>query len=383
MVCSNVSLVSWLIRQGSLLTIIWDQTGSHYKVASTYNKTKGLSVYSNGTLIHNQPKLAPVNISLPFDGREAAATLAAQPRYENILANPNAPWGYPNVTADGGFSANGDLSSYEAFHMNDGLMWFEDVPSNRWTNNQSTTPYDTINITFPRPRTFNSVSLGIWADDMRGGVIACPQAIRISNFADNTVLAERNPWTSCIPNALNTVSFDTPSANPLNTTTPATGASITTDFIQIQLLNKIYSAVAVSEIQIWAPENPGPRYEVEDGLAGTFLGGFTGKQSGLNNSVVNGGVLLQESGWVEVANVQAPGRGPAGTFPLTVIGGNQGTLAVQMNFLPGSNQTVVFDGAGNKTGLQQTVQVEFLRGRNYVTLMQMEGEPWVDAIVVG
>ena len=147
-------------------------------------------------------------------------------------------------------------------------------------------------------------------------------------------------------------------------------------------MNKIYNAVAVSEIQIWAPENLGPRYEVEDGLAGTFLGGFVGKQSGLNNTVINGGVLLQQNGWVEVANVQAPG-GQAGTFPLTVIGGNQGSLAVQMNFMPGSNQTVTFNGDMNQTGLSQTVEVDFLKGRNYVTLMQMTGEPWVDAIVVG
>ena len=319
---------------------------------------------------------------MPFNGSEAGAALRNQPRYENIVTNPNAPWGYPNVTADYVFSSNGDISPYDAFHLNDGLMWFDDIPTNRWTNNQSTTPFNTINVTFPRPRTFSSVSLGIWADNMRGGVISCPQAIRISNVADKTVLAERNPWTGCIPNALNTISFDAPSANPLNSTTPAANASVTTDHIQIQLMNKIYNAVAVSEIQIWAPENPGPRYEVEDGLAGTFLGGFTGRQSGLNNTVYNQGVLLKENGWVEVANVQAPG-GQEGTFPLTVIGGNQGSFAVQMNFMPGSNQTVTFNGGLNQTGLSQTLQVEFMRGRNYVTMLQIEGQPWIDAIVVG
>lgn len=382
MVCSLPAEIPRLTCAGSLFSIIWDQTGSHYKVSSSTNKTNGLSVYSNGTLIYNQPTLAPVNITLPFNGSQAATTLAGQPRYENIVANPNAPWGYPDVTASADFTSNGDVSSYDPFHLNDGLMWFDDVPTNRWTNNQSTTPFDTINVTFPRPRTFNSVSLGIWADNMRGGVISCPQAIRIGNFADNTVLAERNPWTGCVPNALNTISFDAPSANPQNSTTPATGANITTDFIQIQLMNQIYNAVAVSEIQIWAPENLGPRYEVEDGLAGTFLGGFTGTQSGLNNTVENQGVLLQQNGWVEVANVQAP-SGQAGTFPLTVVGGNSGTLAVQMNYLPGSNQTVTFNGGLNQTGLSQTVDVQFLAGRNYVTLMQISGEPWIDAIVVG
>ena len=100
------------------------------------NKTNGLSVYSNGTLIFSQPTLAPINITLPYNSTDAAVALAARPRYENILANPNAPWGYPNVTADGTFSSNGDISSYDAFHLNDGLMWFEDIPTNRWTNSK-------------------------------------------------------------------------------------------------------------------------------------------------------------------------------------------------------------------------------------------------------
>lgn len=382
---------------GSLISIVWDESGSHYSFA---NNTKGLSVYSNGSLIHSQPTLAPVNITLPFNSTLAAATLSSQTRYQNILANPNAPWGFPNITATDYYSANGDLSPYEAFHLNDGLMWYDEIPSNFWTNNQSTTPTDTLNITFPRPRTFNSISLAVLSDIEQGGVIACPEAIRISDGNTGAVYASRNPWTACKPNALNTILFDAPSADPKNATTAATGASVTTDFIQVTLMNQIYYAVALSEVQIWVPENLGPRYEAEDGLAGTFLGGFVGKQSGLNNSVYGGGVLLQQGGWVEIGNVVAPvstnssGAGlgwnatsgsarSEGTYPLTVIGGGSGTLNVQLNFLPGSNQTVTFSGAMNSTGLTQTLDVRLLPGRNVVTLMQVAGEPWVDAIVVG
>ena len=381
---------------GSLISIVWDESGSHYA-----NSTKGLSVYSNGSLIHTQPTLLPVNVTLPFNSTLAATTLSSQTRYQNILANPNAPWGFPNVTATDYYSANGDLSSYEAFHLNDGLMWYDEIPSNFWTNNQSPTTTDTLNITFPRPRTFNSLSLAVLSDISSGGVIACPEAIRISDGHTGAVYASRNPWTSCKPNALNTILFDAPSADPNNATTAPTGASATTDFIKVELMNQIHYAVALSEVQIWVPENLGPRYEAEDGLAGTFLGGFVGKKSGLNNSVYAGGVLLQEGGWVEIGNVIAPASSSssyssslgwnatsgsasvAGTTPLTVIGGGSGVLNVQVNFLPGSNRTVTFAGGANSTGLTQTVDVQFLPGRNVVTLLQVEGEPWVDAVVVG
>ena len=69
---------------GTLLTMIWDSDGTHYNGCSA-----GLSIYSNGTLFHHQAKLGALNVSLPFDSAEAAQTLALQPEWQNILANPN------------------------------------------------------------------------------------------------------------------------------------------------------------------------------------------------------------------------------------------------------------------------------------------------------
>ena len=360
---------------GSLFTILWDQTGSHY---NTSNHTAGLSIYSNGSLLYNQPTLTPVNITL-FNSTEAAATLAAQPRYENILANPNAPWGLPNISADYVFASNGDTSPYEAWRMIDGLMWYDRIPDNRWTNNQSTTPFDTIEINLPRPRTFNSVSLAMYVDIgsaplFDGGVIACPEAIKIST-RNGSVLAERNPWSSCVPNALNTILFEAPSTDPTNATTPSTGTNVTTDYLSIQVVNQLYYAVAISEIQIWVPANPGPRYEAEDGLLGTFIGSYEGRPSGLNDTIQDGGVLLGETGWAEIADVRTS-NGQAGPTNLTVIGSGTGTLNVTMNFL--TNTTVTFNGTANKT-----IEVEFLKGGNVVTMFQVSGMPFIDAIVVG
>ena len=160
----------------------------------------------------------------------------------------------------------------------------------------------------------------------------------------------------------------------MNVTTSSQGMITETDFLSITLLNRLYYSVAVTEIQIWVPSNLGPRYEAEDGLLGTFIGGFEGKKSGLNCMIQDGGVLLGEGRWVEIAGVRASRRGN-GTKNLSVLDAGSGTLAVQMNFL--SDVTVVFDGAR----ANMTVEVDFLDGGNVVTLFQVQGEPFVDAIV--
>jgi len=356
---------------GSLISIIWDSTGSHY----SGNCSSGLSVYSNGTLIHNQNSLAPVNITLPFSSQTAASTLAAQPEYQNILANPNSPWGLPNITADYVFSSNGDTSSYLPFKLNDGLLWYDETPDNRWTNNQSTTPYNTLNITLPRARNISSLSLAIYTDTSRGGVIACPSDILIKSRSG--ILAERRNWT-CIPNSLNTILFAPPSNDTANTTTPATGSVTETDFLQVVLNSRRGYALAVSEVQIWVPPTTGPRYEAEDGLIGTFIGAFEGRETGLNGTIIDGGVQLGSGGWVEVAGVYPPEEivGQGGMVNVTVIGNGNGTLEVGFNWL--RNYTVVFDGAAEKV-----LEVEMLPGRNTVDFFQTVGEPWIDAFVVG
>ena len=71
---------------GTLLTLIWDQDGTHY---DTGNSSAGLSIYSNGTMFHNQATLGKVNCTLPFNTAEAAQALASQPEWQNIMANTN------------------------------------------------------------------------------------------------------------------------------------------------------------------------------------------------------------------------------------------------------------------------------------------------------
>lgn len=147
------------------------------------------------------------------------------------------------------------------------------------------------------------MSLAVYGYTSREGVIACPQAVLVRD-RNGTFLASRNPWTDCTPNALNTILFFAATNDSTNATTLATGENVETDFLSITLINALYYSVALTEIQIWVPSNPYPRYEVEDGLLGTFIGGFEGKKSGLNCTIQDGGVVFGEGGWAEVANVR-------------------------------------------------------------------------------
>ena len=343
---------------GSLISILWDQSGSHY---SSISHTAGLSVYVNGKLLHSQPTLSPLNITLS-NSTQAVANLASI-RYDNILANTNAPWGLPNVTTD--YVYNGEGPTYDAYKTIDGLLWYDTTPDNRWTNNQSYTPYNVLNYTFPRARKMNSMSLAIMDDTARGGYLACPAYLSITDRAGN-ILAKYDPWTSCIPNSLNTIAFG-------NGSTPMT---YETDFLSVTFGIQATKAVAISEAQIWVESNPGPRYEAEDGLLGTLIGGFQGRATGTNAIVENNGVVLADGGWMEIADVRKGFAATAGTGLLNIIGGGNGTALVGLNYL-GSNQTVIF--GGNKT---TTLTVDFLRGGNVVSIFQTSGRPFIDAVVV-
>lgn len=355
---------------GTLLTMIWDKSGTHYG-----NCSAGFSVYSNGSLFHHQRDLKAFNVTLPFKTVEAAQQLAVQPQWQNIMANPNAPWGLTNVTADWTLNPDGDYAPWPAWYLNDGLLWYDELPDNRWTNNQSEIPYSTINITLPRPRKIHSISLGIYVDVQRGGVSACPDGIRVTDSKGETIAFKR-PWNDCVPNALNTVPFANPSNITTNKTTPEADYVVETGFLQVTLSDQLRYTTAVSEIQLWVEPSTGPRYEAEDGLIGTFIGSFEGKQTGLNGTVEKGGVTLGSGGWVELADIQRSDS-EGGRTPLTVLGSGHGTVEVQMNWL--TNHTVSFSGGMTN----KTVIVDMLRGGNFVTILQKSGMPWIDAVVVG
>jgi hypothetical protein len=90
--------------------------------------------------------LSPLNLTFTTANPLSTGNVSS---YVNIFANPNAPYGLPNVSADYTFPTNGDAQYGSAFKMINGLLWYDVIPDDFWTNNQSTTSYNTTSITLP------------------------------------------------------------------------------------------------------------------------------------------------------------------------------------------------------------------------------------------
>ncbi|KAI9651819.1 MAG: hypothetical protein M1831_007569 [Alyxoria varia] len=381
---------------GHLLGLLYDRDGSHYP---NQQHRPGFSLYSDSKLIHHSPSI-PQHLRVPLTSSNRQPPAAP---YINILANPNAPHSLPNASASYTLSPNADsATSFDAWKMIDTLLWYDITPDNRWTANQSSDPSTSVYLTLPRPHTFSSLSLAVISDQAQNGLLDCPESIIIKNNRTSSTLASRNPWTSCEPNALNTIAFD--------------DGQVTTDALTITFLQKRSLSYAISELQIWVPAPTGPRYEAEDALHGTFIGGFEGRFAGGNVTLVSpsvrggggnasgdwdGGALLGPRGWIEWAGVYPPDDGNAGPRKLTLVGAGRGTVHVGANFL--KNSTVEFTGkarlpvsttegeladgvqANGSSGARENVTVdgvEFLRGGNVLTVFQVEGRPFIDAVVV-
>ena len=375
-------VVENLPYHGTLLTILWDQTGM---ALATMNHTAGLSVYSNATLIHTQPTLTPLNITLAATTNSSIAHLSSQTRYTNILSNPNhlatqKSLPYANAT-DTFFIAGNNLGpAASPYKANDGLVFYDNPPDNYWTNNQTYHPASWLNFTLPRARTFGSVTIAVYEDASRNGAIARPESVYVyvSNTTNSsvstdspsnafeTLVVQRTPWSTCLGNARNTLTFDA------NATTSS--GSVTADTISLYLVNALHYAVAIVEVEVWVPANLGPTWHAADGIIGYYS---QGAGVNTNGSVEDGGVRLGQGGLVEVAGVRTAG-GNAGTANVTVSGYG-GNVVLGVNFL--QNMTVSLP-SGNQAG-NVSVEVDLLRGDNVFTFFQQgEGEVWLDTITL-
>ena len=360
---------------GTLMSILWDADGSHYE---GFDHSAGLSIYSNGSLVHSQAGLWPFNATLPESANSSISQLANVTRYVNMLSNPNiyvSPLSFPFANGtDTFFVAGNNMGpAYLPGKANDGLLFYDNPPDNFWSNNQSHTIASWLNFTLPRARTFSAVTIAVYDDSDRNGAIACPEAVRVyasnitviegslNSSTNPTMVAERSPWSSCIGNARNTINLD---------------GEITANTISLYFMDAIHYSVAIAEVEIWVPANTGPRYEAEDGMIGFSQ---QGRATGTNGTVEEGRVMLMPGGALEIADVrsQLPGS-VAGRVNLTVVGYG-GDLVVGMNFL--QNVTAELPGSGNGNA---TVEVDMLAGGNVVTMYQMGNDSvWLDAIVVG
>ncbi|KAJ8124946.1 hypothetical protein O1611_g8694 [Lasiodiplodia mahajangana] len=120
-----------LAYHGHLVTVLYDKDGSRY------NAGPGLSVFVDGEKVH-QGKDQSAMVAIP-------PPILADDTRVNIAANPDGLGQYPTIDATFTYSAD---YSYEAI---DGVVYYDHVPNNRWTDYTSPNNNDTLTVS-RRPR---------------------------------------------------------------------------------------------------------------------------------------------------------------------------------------------------------------------------------------
>lgn len=142
---------------GHNVTVLYDRDGSRYQAGS------GMQIFVNGELSARQNEVGSMQVTVPsppaypvFDGR-------TQRKMENYAANVDG-FGYPMVDAS--------FTSIDAsvWHVVDGRIFYDHIPTNRWTNYDSRNPTDWFSLDFGpgRYRTISQIKLYVYSDVATG-----------------------------------------------------------------------------------------------------------------------------------------------------------------------------------------------------------------------
>ncbi|KAH8691376.1 Six-hairpin glycosidase-like protein [Talaromyces proteolyticus] len=228
--------------------------------------------------------------------------------------------------------------------LDDVLQFSPIIPSN-WTY------FALENITLARPRNFSSVTLGIYSDVARGGAIDCPEAIEIYG-SSNRLLARLDPFDTCVPNELNTISFNT---------------TVESDFLSVTMYKKENLFVGICELQVWVPPDrtSGIYYAVDAVLTGAeVIFNSTGSRATPNGAVVGSfqvGSKVLFSGVYDAGistkakEIVVNAMDGDTVLSLPPTDGLFTTVSLQVDLLPGSNFVAVMMESG-----YDAVELEYL-----------------------
>jgi len=237
---------------GHLLTIIWDQTGTHYNAGS------GLQVCQDGISVYQSAALgnATVKVGAPI-------VPAAAPALDNVAANagtadqdwfkgwdnrtytatfPKASASYTNTGVNGKRCRSADNPRCVDAHDSplkaiDGFIRYDAMPDDRWTNAGSTNATDYLGLDFGQARPINEVKIYTYDD---GQDLRAPQNINVVYLSGTT-------WKS-VPGQVNAPA--TPAANAANEVTFPT---VTTSQIRVVFTPQPGKHVGVTELECWYP----------------------------------------------------------------------------------------------------------------------------------
>lgn len=319
-----------LAYHGHLVSILYDKNGSRY------NSGSGLSVYVDGEKVHQgESQSTVVSIPPPILSDDDDALI-------NIAANPDGPGQYP--TADATFTYPADYS-YKAI---DGVVYYDQVPDNRWTDYTSPNANDTLTVYFARPRNISSVTLALYSDISRGGSVDLPGRIEI--YGSGGLLGTVGSSTPLLANDHNEIGFSTAE----------------TSFVAVNLFRRSATTwVGVCELEVWTPREAGPTYYAVDAhLTGAYTKVMPDATStATGNGAVVGGVRADSV--VAFSGIRSDG-GPA-HFVLSYANLDNTTVnvTVEVNQVAQTVLALVPSGGGYVTA---AADIRLAVGKNYVSL---------------
>ncbi|KAI0551185.1 Six-hairpin glycosidase [Xylaria curta] len=318
-----------LAYHGHLVTVLYDKDGSKY------NAGPGLSVFVDGQKVHSgADQSAMVAIPPPVLPDDDAPI--------NIASNPDGPGQYP--MADATFTFVADWS-YKAI---DGVVYYDQVPDNRWTNYQSPNQNDTLTVYFARPRNISSVTLALYSDITRGGSVDLPS--RIDIIGSNGLITSLTSTSQLLPNDKNTITFD----------------AVQTTFVAVNLYRKSSNVwVGVCELEVWTPPVAGPTYYAVDAhLTGTNTKVvFDTVSKATSNGAVVGGVTSDSA--VAFSGIKSDGQPQHLTLSYANSGNSTVSVSVAVNQI--GQTTLQLPPTGGKYATV-SADVTLAVGKNYVTL---------------
>lgn len=317
-----------LAYHGHLVTVLYDKDGSQYNVEP------GLSVYVNGEMVHHgDDQFATVSVPPPVLAGDAPI---------NIAANPDGPGHYP--LADATFTYSADWS-YKAI---DGVIYYDQVPDDRWTNYQSPNPNDTFTVYFARPRTISSVTLALYSDIERQGSIELPSRIEI--YGSSGLITTVDADATLLANDLTDVTFD----------------EVETTFVAINMFRRSDTTyVGLVEVEVWTPPVVGPTYYAVD----AYLTGsktqvvFDKASTATANGAVVGGVATDSN--VAFSGIKSAGGSTHLTLSYANPGADAVSISVEVNQQEKATLSLVPTGGDYGT---VEADVPLAVGKNYVNL---------------
>ncbi|CAL8125673.1 unnamed protein product [Orchesella dallaii] len=352
-------IVENLLYHSHNITVLYDSDGSKYNLGA------GMKIFLNGELAASQPQVGRMSLNIPPPTVDESY---ARKKVENYAANVNSI-GYP--MPDASFTSV-SASTWQAV---DGRVVYDSVPSNRWTNWNSSNLVDWFSVDFGpgRAKTVDQVKVYVYSDVVSGeGGVDCPTNVTVEFLSPSgnweQVLNQEKTPSTCVPNDLLTIQFD----------------PVKTQKIRL-LFSRANYFVGMTEVEIWAPwpqVSEEGTYEAEDGYitnanilaAQTASGGsYVGQIDAPDASVEFTGIWIEEANEYEVRVYYSNGIQEQAT--MNIRANNVNTQ--DATFPPTVNGWGQFD-----SNTFVTVSIPLLRGNNAVVFKHGDNFVELDKIVV-